>query len=363
MIDCLIYFGIFVFVFILNWAAMRQKRPILRSIFVLMSFLVLLAFVGFRYNVGADYDNYLKAYGEIANTPWEKLPSLRMELLVAAIFKVCSYVLSDAKLIFVVLGFLLLWPIYKVNKLYDYKYLAYSVLAYCVLFLPFGMNGMRQSIAMGFILLAYVYMLKNRTKCSVASFVAAVLFHTTSLIVLPYLVIIYASQRKNVVFTTLSVIASIIIIVMVLFFLNGLLIDNGITQYDYMLGSIDVEKISFTSSIAYLPIVLMIVLLGKRADKELKNEIMVFENLTISGIVFRAIGTAAKYLSRFGLFFMMPIVVLMPELIQGIPQKNTRLLVKGLFVTYLVAIFYVQYSVLGWQGIIPYQTWVFGGIS
>lgn len=361
MIDCLIYFAVFAVVFILNYMAIRQKNPGLKKFLIITGFLILLAFIGFRYNVGTDYDSYLKSYTTISEVSWSKLPSLRTELLVASIFKLCSYILWDARLIFVVLGFLMLWPIYKINKLYDYKYLAYSVLIYCVLFLPFGLNGMRQGIAMGFAMLSLVYMYRKKIKNGLISFVLAVLLHTSSLIILPYLVLIYFTERKNIKFSVLNLLLTAFISVAVLFFLNNFLLENGFSQYDYILGKINIERMSLNGAIMYAPILLLTLILRNNGIE--KKEYSITKGLTISGAIFSIVGTAAQYLSRFSLFFLMPSIVLVPQLIQSIPKKNIRIILKCLLFIYLLIFFYVQYSLWGKHEILPYQTWIFGGTT
>lgn len=358
MFDCLVYFGVFAVVFALNYYAARQSRVLIRKILIALGFSVLLCFIGFRYDVGTDYPHYLDSYNQIADLSWEELPSLRIELLVAIIFKVCSFVLIDPRLIFVVLGFLMLYPIYKANKLYGNKYLAYSILTYCVLFLPFGLNGIRQGIAMSYILLSIVYLTKGKVRNSLLNFIIAVLFHTSSLIVLPYMLIIYTRKWKKINFTVLNLITTSLIAIAVLFFLNDLLVNNGISQYSYMLGNVDADKISLSSIVIYIPMVLMALFLGK---SEKDSETIVYKNLTISGVCLYMIGTAAQYLSRFGLFFMMPSVMLLPKLVQEIPNKNTRIIIKLFFIAYLIAFFYIQYSLLGKHEILPYQTWILEG--
>ena len=357
LFESAVYLAVFAALFILNSVAIRQKRPELRTFLVSVSFVILLVFIGFRYNVGTDYGSYLNEYQKVATTPWSQLPSLRLELFVAALFKVCSYVFADPRLIFVVFGFLLLYPIYKVNKIYDYKYLSYSVLTFCVLFLPFGLNGMRQGIAMGFILLACVRFMRNDIKKGVVDFVISVLFHTSAWIVLPYIVAIYVCKRWNISFTKVNVLLTAIIAIAVLFFLGKMLAGYGLTQYDYMLGNTNAEQISLRSVISYIPIAILVFSL--RGEQNEHFETVVMKNLTISGICLFAVGTSAQYLSRFGLYFMMPSIILLPELIQGIHIKQTRLALKGLFVLYLIVFFIAQYAVRGYHEILPYKTWLF----
>lgn len=359
MIDCLFYFMVFGIVFVINVYAIKQQKIPIKEFLIALGFLILLFFIGFRYNVGTDYPHYLDSYNDITGLSWNNIPSLRMELLPAVIFKLCSFMLLDARLIFVVLGLFMLWPIYKTNKLYDYKYLPYSVLVYCILFLPFGLNGIRQGVAMSYILLSITYLIKGNLKHSILNFVVAVLFHTSSFIALPYMVIVFFRKKYN--YTLVNALLTMAISALVLFFLNDFLISQGFDQYSYVLSTIDANSVSMNSIATYLPIILMILLLG-HTDEAFREDRSIYKNLTLSGIFFCLIGTAAQYLSRFGLYFMMPSILLLPMLIQEIPKKNTRVFVKLLFIIYLIVFFYVQYSLLGKHEILPYQTWLFGGL-
>lgn len=359
MIDCLVYFVVFGLVFVLNILAVRQKNSKLKYILIGLGFLILLLFIGFRYNVGVDYKSYLSSYNSVANTSWDKILSLRMEPLVSFIFKVCSYILQDSRLIFLVLGFLLLLPLYMANKVYNNKYLAYSVLTFCVLFLPFGLNGMRQGIAMSFALLALVYFAKNKNKKGLFSFIISAFFHTSALIMLPYIIAIWFCRKKNIKFTTINIILTTIVSLALFFFLNGILLDNGITKYSYMLSEIGTEEVSLSGFLIYAPI--MILALVFAGDREERTELSIYKNFMMTGLLFYTIGTTAQYLTRFSYFFLLPMIMLSSILIQNISNKRDRIIVKILYIIYLIVFFYLQYYVSGRHGIMPYQTWLLGG--
>ncbi len=355
MIECAIYFLVFVIVFGLNNVAIKQKSIFRKRVLITTGFLILLSFVGLRFNVGTDYQNYIREYNTISQISWEELPTLRMELLVATLFKILSYVLWDARLIFVVLGFLALYPIYKANKLYEYKYLAYSVLIYCVLFLPFSLNGMRQGVAMSFILLSMTYLMKEKKILGIVCLILACLFHTSALIVAPYLLLLLIKKFKKIKLSKIYIALTAVISFAVLFFLNDWLMNNGIDKYSYMLGSIETDNIALSGNVilhlAIIPIMLL-------SEKNETNDI--YKSMILSGIIFMIVGTAAQYLSRFSLYYLMPCIILIPRSIQYIKKDNLRLLVKGLLFAYLIMFFYLQYSKWGAHEILPYQTWIFG---
>lgn len=355
MIECAIYFLVFAIVFSLNSAAIKQKSIFRKRVLITTGFLILLGFIGLRFNVGTDYQNYIRDYNAISRISWEGLPALRMELLVAALFKILSYILWDPRLIFVVLGFLALYPVYRANKLYEYKYLAYSVLIYCVLFLPFSLNGARQGVAMSFILLSMTYLMREKKTFGIVCLVLACLFHTSALIVAPYLLLLLIKKIKKNKLSKLYIVLTATISFAVLFFLNDWLMNNGVDRYSYMLGNIETDKIALSGNVILHLAILPVMLLSEK--NETNN---IYKSMVMSGIIFMVIGTATQYLSRFSLYFLMPSIILIPRSIQYVKRDKLRLLVKVLLFAYLIAFFYLQYSKWGTHEILPYQTWVFG---
>ena len=365
MISILFYLIIFAIVFLLNTLAKKAKTKHLQKLFVLSSFLILLFVVGLRYKVGTDYDSYLEQFQEIKHTSWGNLLSSRIEIIPAVLFKLVSYISSSGVEIFFVMGFLALYPIYKLNKLFEYKYLPYSVLTYCIMLLPFTMNGMRQGIAMSFALLAFTYLLKKKPVKSCVSFAIALLSHTSALLMLPHLVLYFICSKKNWKFTKPSIIASTVIGIVVLFFLNNFLLSHDFTTYNYILGKINLSNINFFGIIFYLPILLMTMVISKSKEGD-KDSNMISEStksLVYSGIAFDIIGTAATFLSRFALYFTAYEVLLIPALLQKIENKKTRLVIEYAVVIFFVAYFIVQYYVMGRHEIFPYRTWIFEGGS
>ncbi len=361
MLECIPYFLVFALVFGINCFAIKQKRPGLKKFLIFLGFVILLLFIGFRLNVGTDYNSYLEMYNRAAATPWNQLGTIGKEVPVLALFKLCSFVFGNGRLIFLVLGFFLLWPIYKINKLYDYKYLAYSILVFSVLFLPFSLNGIRQGIAMAFMLLSIVYIMRRNIKRGIFALLLSVSFHIASLIMLPYIILIYVHEKKKINFTMLNILMTTLISVIIMFFLNNILLDIGFDKYEYVLGKINTEHVSFVNALLYLPVAL--IALTTRNKKISDTENSVFNNLLLDGMIFCIVGSTARFLDRFAIYFLMASILLVPKQIQNISEKNLRLLFKILLILYLVLLFYVEYSVLGWQEILPYQTWAFGGIG
>lgn len=359
MIDCVPYFVTFGLVFALNYFAMKSKRKFTRIALMMAGFILLVLFVGLRYRVGTDYDAYLRMYDRIGSTSWNSIWASGTELLLTLVFKICSSFLSEPRLIFVILAILLFAPLYLANKQFGYKYLAYSILTFCIMFLPFGMNGMRQGIAMSFVLLSFTYLMKDRTRGAVISLIIAVLFHTTALIVLPYFILFLIRKRKKINTTFWSLVLTGALSIIVLFFLNSLFLNSGFSKYSYILGAVDLEKMNLFSVVLYLPLAAFTFFLYPRGKAD--ETVQEHKDLMISGLVFQLIGSSAQYLSRFALYFLIFAIFLMPELLQHVSDKRIRVLAKIIYLIYLITYFIIQFAVMGTHEILPYQTWIFGG--
>lgn len=362
MSSVLFYLSVFAAVFAINCFAARAKNKKARFALVVLSFSILLLLIGLRYKVGTDYEAYLNTYKEVAYTPWDKLLSLRIEILPAIFLKVFSILNLDARFIFFLFGALTLYPIYRVNKLSNYKYLPYSVLIFCLMFLPFDLNGMRQGVAMSFALLSYAYLTKNKTPRAVTSILFAALFHSSALLILPYLVIYYVCKKAKKRFSTISMALSILVAALVLFFLNDILLGLEIKTYSYILEKVNVESITFSNLLFQVPAITLMLLPGnKKLLPERVAEKNSLKSLVCGGILFETVGTSARYLSRFSLYFLIFEVMLFPRIIQDYTDKNTRTILKIGLVIFLITYFIIQFYVQGRHEIFPYQTWAFEG--
>lgn len=350
MASLLFYILIFIIIFILNSIGSQfyvKKKPI-GKILIFLGFLTLLLIQGLRYNVGTDYKSYLEYYNIIKSTSLRNLFSLSWEWGALITFKFSSILFNNPKIIFSIIGLFILYPIYKINKMYDYKYLNYSILTFCFMYLPFCLNGMRQGIAMGFGLLCFMYLIESKKVKASISFLIGALFHRTILLLLPYLIIYYIFKSQK--YKKYSFILTCAMSVIILFLLKDFLVSKNILSYTYYLNDININNLSLQVIIFYVPIILLIIFYSK---KTIISETLC--GLVISGIIFNVIGTSAHYLTRIALYFNYFQIILMPHIIENIKNKDTRIIVKVLYLAYLIIYFIIEFYINGKHEIIPYQ--------
>lgn len=354
MKSLILYLFIFMTVFILNSIGSKyyKNHKTVSSIIIFISFMILILLIGCRESVGTDYDSYIYYYNFISNLNFDELNVVDWEYGAVLIFKLTSLIFSNEKFIMIVLGILTIYPLYKLNKLYDYKYLPYSILTYSLMLLPFSMNGMRQAIAMSFIALAVGYLMKENKLKSIISIIIALLFHKSAIIIIPYLILFMIKKGSKIErdYTLITLLISVVIL-----FFNEYLINLGfISEYDYYLTDINIGNISLNSILFHIPIILIML---SFSNKE-QNHLNLLKGLVISGIILDFIGTSKQYLSRISLYYTMFEILLIPMLIKHINNQTTKKIISFLYIIFLVIYFVYQFYILGRHEIFPYQTWM-----
>ena len=105
--------------------------------------------------------------------------------------------LKNIGYIFFAIELLILLPLYYVlYKRRKEASMTLGMMIYLFLFYNFGLSGMRQSIAMSFIMLAYYYFSINERFRAIFWCIVAILFHTVALLVIPiYLFSLWIYQK------------------------------------------------------------------------------------------------------------------------------------------------------------------------
>lgn len=344
----LIYFALELF---LCYFASKSKS----KIWIFLSFIFPIFFIGLRYNVGTDYKNYSKIFDIIKSIDNIKdLLDFNWEIGAKLLFKIVSLLFDDNKIIFVFIALLTIYPIYRCNKMFNYKYLVLSMLIFNTIYMPFCMNGMRQGIAMSCILYSIVLAINEKKIKSILWLLIAISFHSSAFIVAPYLLVNFLDKSNNKNKSSkYTIYLTIIMSIIVLIFLKDLINNAFFSSYSFYIKNINTNSISFSSIIISLPTII-IVFLMKSKDKYINT----FSVLLISGIIFKVVGTSAQYLNRISLYFTFFEILLIPYLIQKIEKKQTKFIVLLMYALYLIAYFIFQYYILDRNEIFPYRTWI-----
>ena len=350
-----LYLVTFAAVFAINYYSSKTKNKKIRILLIATSFVMLSLLIGLRLNVGTDYNSYIADYEKIRAMSWGEAFSYRMEPFIVILYKTMSYIFAGWPYwIFIMYGVMALLPVYLANKVFNYKYLALSVLAFCLLYVPFIMNGMRQGVAVGFVLLSIALLSKSKTKLAIVSLIPAFLFHMSSLIVLPFLIVYLVCKKIKKSYCAASLILAAII-------LCGIFVFGNTGLYGGYLAHASISSLSFKSLIAYFPIIVLAINCERKNVKNTIKEggsgVLMSSNI-LCGICFQVIGTIAPFVNRLAFYFIPSFIFLAPIYLGSINNKRNRNIVMVIYVLYLLAFFIVEYVVWGRNNIIPYLTWV-----
>lgn len=164
---------IFLFLFVLAVAALSKnyKRTALFSVFVFLSL-----FVGLRYKVGTDYENYVAIYN--TDTSW-----------LEGGFRYYAEWLYDRHLgvTYMFLGIAIVTYGFMFGGLYFMKEanLQFSIIMLSFFTLSFTCNGIRQALAVAIFLFSYQFIKSRRIIPYVLCILLATLFHASALLLLP----------------------------------------------------------------------------------------------------------------------------------------------------------------------------------
>ncbi len=375
MLSVLFYLVAFIIVFVMQVVAIKQKRTI-RNTMIFFSFLLIFVLFGFRYEVGSDYNGYINIFNSFLGKDFSQIWAGSGDIGEKLIMGTTAVLHGDVRLIFWIYALLTLYPIYKINKNSQFKYLAYSMLIFNLTILPVCMNIMRQGAAMSFVLLAFDYaMLDFKKRRPIICMGIAIALHTSALLMLPFLILYMLSKRRSKKTHILALLLALGISLSLTTIFKDVLDWAGLSGYDYMLNITKDLGLSFGYIMMNLPYYVMVLFVlflyrkdQKRSRKDQKgNESDSFVvgtsfTMLINGSIIEIASSFAKNLSRISHYFSIFQVILLPLALQNINRKESRIFAKVLCVSVLIVLFVVRCYVLGYYEIIPYKTWLFMGL-
>lgn len=352
----------YISIFLASAVLMRigQKRK--NRLFLLISLLIPILASGLRYNVGTDFKNYENIYNGI-------VPNLDLkgymtygptELGIYFISNIGIALNFDSWFMFTAFSALTILPVYYGIKNFNLKHPSTAYLLYLLVIFPVSFNAVRQLAAMSMVFLSVSLLYKRKKIAAIAPFIAAVLVHKSSLILLVFLpailMFIYKTNFKFREIFSMFVIGVVVLlsgsVIFSTFMQSSILSDYS--QYastsNAAAGSILILKIVIFS------VFLAFTIMGKLQKLEYSRLFVVMSFLEIAMLV---IGLSSVDISRFAMYFSVFSLLLIPSVAESFTRQAQRpiLLLVSL---YGLAMFFMQYFVLKGSDIFPYQS-IFGG--
>ncbi|WP_165835589.1 EpsG family protein [Ruminiclostridium sufflavum] len=336
----------------------KRKRNFLLLFFTIITALAMLR----KYTVGIDTKHFCNGYKVISNLNWNSFDNINYEWGFTALCKLLNYISPEPQLLIIVSSLLIFPPvgmfIYKSSEdvvLSTYIFISLNIFS-------MNMNVMRQSIAVGIILLGLEYLKKNKYLFFIAFVLFASIFHQSAIICLIMIVYYRMNYKKRTLLYTL--------IACVIGFVGFKYIFKfAVNLFENYAGYIDSEfavsnYFGTAFNLSICAIILVFGLIYYRTDgiyllkKELNNQISYdFQAYSISACLFcLVVGLQMTILLRAKLYFTVFYISWLPNAIYMIDFKSIRILYKVLFVSFTM-LYFIIIAVYRpeWYGVVPYE--------
>jgi len=165
--------------------------------FLVVSFLFF--FIGFRDQIGCDWDAYLRNFNNVSISNWEDFTfnksSNFFEIGYTAVSKLISYKFNFNYLILVISIFFTI-PLFYFCFILKRTYLS-LLISYPYFIVVVGMGPLRQSAAIGFVMLSLILMLKSKFNLVYIFSIIASLFHSSAILFTSFVFLNLNKLRKK----------------------------------------------------------------------------------------------------------------------------------------------------------------------
>lgn len=226
--------------------------------------------------------------------------------------------------------------------MFSYSYLTYLkspnlLISFIILFsfgfFYFSMHGVRQGLAMSFIMLSYIPLRNNKIILFILLVLISSLFHKTALIFL------IAYPFCKIGFKKYSWILYLGLIVLLIFFGQEMvqLFTEELADYDerFQLYLDDNATLNF-SGLIQLGLILLMILFNIKRFLEKDKEASILISLLCLAIVFQGLAIYLAEMFRLAMYFSLFLVILVPRLLQTYPQSNKKLITISVCVLLMV---------------------------
>lgn len=295
---------------------------------------------------GGDYWNYRQMFYTI-----DKGGSSYAEIGFQLICRFIQLFTSNAQVLFIVFNFLSYALFFKCVKDYSVSF-PISVLSLFMLGMYFiGIPQMRQLLSIMLVFFSYRYILRGKFGRFVIVVLAAMCFHITAIIAIPF----YFLLRLRLRFSYFLCIAIVLFIVSM--FSQPLLNFLVSTFYPRYLETnttyLEVKGFDIYSFLFSVPLFVLLVMDYRRVDHSHMSN-LVFTNATIWYLLINTCCFWVPELFRILSYLNVANVVTIPLLLKQEPKSKVRLFIFILLVSYYAVMIYYRYVMKGSNHLLPY---------
>ena len=325
-----------------------------------LTILVLGIVVSTRDYVGTDYGNYIDVY--LINS-WSSYNEIiqQPEAIYGLLNRWCYLTFQDYLPVFVISGmFTVCMIVYGSKRSSSSPWLSVFLFIACMYYFDL-FNGMRQMIATGIMFAAYPLLQKKKWISLIILTIIATGFHASSYIVL--LVFLFAAC-----FPARSAISLLVVLAFsACVFMYG-------NFADYLIGALNATEskyINYEDTLAAAGYGANVLRFGLAAVPVLfgwftwpvlrrqREDVSILWNISLINAMFMLLSTRHWLFSRFSMFFGVFNVLLWPEIIKCFDQKSRQLMTFGVLAVYFLYFWLIVHVD---SNLLPYRSWLFGGV-
>lgn len=328
------------------------KKNIYTKIFFLIFSFVLFFFIGFRYEVGGDWWNYLNIY---ENYKYLKINDVLMggDVGYNILNLLSQYLnLEDTILVNAICGFLVVFFIFKLALKFQNYWLVYLVY-FPYHFLVVSMGYTRQSVAIAVVTFALYCLLERKFYYFTVLTLFAFLFHRSAILVLLFFPIVLFFNYKNKVYYYFYLIVSFLTIV----FLLKISLESESNMYLSSTDEINSKGFLVRWSYHLIPIFIYLkfkhLFVNNIAKYLLDYMFLLILFLFPLGVVFSTLA------DRFNLYLIFFDIYVICYALMKLNKKYSQIILVILIIFYTLQIyiwmFYGEWAARAW---VPYQNYI-----
>ena len=175
----------------------KEKCKIKYILLFSLSLLIISLYIGLRYDVGTDFISYTNLYYKIIYLDLFSYLNLDLEIGHYIICKISNLLFNGSYGMMILYAFFTNFFVMKAIEQITKRNFWLSYLIYLLTFLPFACNGIRQGLSMSIILYSFSFFNDKKYLKFYLLVFFALLFHKTSIIIVPYSLIGILFKKKG----------------------------------------------------------------------------------------------------------------------------------------------------------------------
>lgn len=338
-----------------------QKRKLATSFIVFLICGIFIFFFAARWNVGTDYPNYYSRFYKLLNIDLSEL----IGGTDWGFYTLSAFIGKFLTTNYFVYGLIISAIIY-IPVVLTYRRYTNNFTMTCAMYIMMGLytwpyNGTRQSIAVAIVFFGYqfLYDKKNWWKFALLVLIAYT-FHTSALLVVPFILLTCLKPFKKPFVFSIIIIALLIIFLpslwsSVIEFLDNIgqsKLVNDYSEYDKLRSGINPIRIF----VAAYPVVLAYIYYGRLKKHNAHIDFMI--NMSVFNLLFLLCGYRLTVLVRFNSYFNIALPLLIPEFVNIFTENSKKL---GTLLFYGIYFLHMLILLPNDSGVLPYN-FIFGHI-